>query len=110
MGCSTASRGEDLRHASPRPDTLRPLPCPHSKIGSPDDCSQCRGVTPRVVRLDDSTLTIDGTPAEREFIPEHGKRRVGYSVSAGRAAALRVKRRAQLLDVVDDDELPVVDD
>lgn len=53
--------------------------CPHSTIGSPEWCSQCRSARARVVMRDDATgtLTIDGKFVDRKFmLPAPGLRTV----------------------------------
>jgi hypothetical protein len=54
--------------------------CPHSLIGSPDWCSQCRGATVRRVSIVGPEVTIDGEPVERrdrncEYYARGGRRR-----------------------------------
>jgi hypothetical protein len=51
--------------------------CPHSLIGSPDWCSQCRGATVR--RVDASGATIDGQP-----VPKRDQEERHYFVRGGR--------------------------
>ena len=66
------------------------MPCPHSLIGDPKQCSQCAGAVPRKVVYDEKfgVLTIDGNPASREFQtkPKYGEQQ------AARTKTIHVKR------------------
>ena len=70
--------------------------CPHSTSGSPDWCSQCRAVIPRIVLRDDATgaLTLDGKVVERKFMlptsGAHTVRRTGRPKKAAPPAILDV--------------------
>lgn len=41
------------------------MSCPHSRIGTPDRCSQCLGVVPRRVSNDGPAVTVDGERTDR---------------------------------------------
>lgn len=65
------------------------MACPHSLIGDPSSCSQCRGATARIVRVNpqNGEVRVDGKVVQRD-------------VSAGRrplspAARAAAKRRGE---------------
>lgn len=48
------------------------MSCPHSLIGDPEFCSQCKGAKPQAVTRDPVTgqLLVDGVPPkDRKFMP-----------------------------------------
>lgn len=70
------------------------MPCPHSQRLTPESCSLCAGIQPRVVTRDPATgaLLVDGVPLERAFDPGESERLAAYRKRGARASG-RAKRK-----------------
>lgn len=69
------------------------MPCPHSLIGNPKQCSQCIGATPKVIgRDDDGRITEDGRPLDRPFALGPEEHLVAHYRRGAKASA-RAKRK-----------------
>jgi hypothetical protein len=83
--------------------------CPHTTIGDrdPDGCSQCRGATPRVVRIGrDGSVTVDGHAVGRRGFASGQLRPALFGPKGRPTDASRAARDA---NAPDDDSVGVVD-